>query len=116
MKKAKYAMIGITAVFLCVLLGIFVGRHTARTYIPLNNDSNISTEEASVAQTGKININTATEDELQLLPGIGAVLAQRIIDYRHKNGPFSDISKLLLVEGIGKNKLNDIQNYITTGG
>lgn len=116
MKKAKYVMICITAVFLCILLGIFVGRYTTRSYIPLGNNSDISVKDTNTAQTGKININTATEDELQLLPGIGAVLAQRIVAYRDENGPFSDISNLLLVAGIGESKFHDIQNYITTGG
>ena len=61
----------------------------------------------------KININTADEQELQLLPGIGPVLAQRIIAWREENGAFLIAEDLLAVEGIGVTKLNEIRNLIT---
>jgi competence protein ComEA len=48
-----------------------------------------------------ININSATAVDLQELPGIGAVLAQRIIDYRSTQGPFADLQALCKVKGIG---------------
>ena len=116
MKKAKYAMIGITAVFLCILLGIFVGRFTSKNNITLLNSSVVNTEESASVQSGKVNINTASANELQHLPGIGAVLAQRIVDYRNENGSFSDIYELCNVDGIGNKKFNDMQQYITVGG
>src|SRR5437660_1283075 len=49
---------------------------------------------------GKININMASESELESLPGIGPTLAQRIVDYRAQHGPFHDVKDLLKVEGI----------------
>ena len=64
----------------------------------------------------KININTADLEQLQRLPGIGEVLAQRIIAYRDKNGPFKSISELTNVEGIGLERLDKIMDYITLGG
>jgi competence ComEA-like helix-hairpin-helix protein len=60
-----------------------------------------------------ININTATLAQLDTLPGIGPVLGQRIIDYREANGPFTSLSQLLLVEGIGEKRLGDILPLIT---
>ena len=60
-----------------------------------------------------LNINTATAAELETLPGIGEVLAQRIVDYRTEHGPFSSADGLLEVSGIGDKKLEAIESLIT---
>ena len=64
--------------------------------------------------TPVININTADTDELMIIPGIGEVTAQRIVDYRDVNGDFSDISDIMNVRGIGKKKFELIKDYIIT--
>ncbi len=61
---------------------------------------------------GKININTATAAELDTLPGIGPVLAQRIIDYRKANGPFAAIEDIKNVQGIGEGIFEEIKELI----
>jgi competence protein ComEA len=68
-----------------------------------------SAEEAA----GKININTATPNELEKLPGIGPVLAERIVEYREKAGPFSEKKDITKVNGIGDRKYDAIEEYIT---
>ena len=63
-----------------------------------------------------VNINTATAEQLQTLPGIGPGLAQRILDYRAEHGPFATVAELSKVSGIGINRLEDLLGRITTGG
>jgi len=64
---------------------------------------------------GKININLASQSELTDLPGIGNVLASRIVDYRRQYGDFSRIEDLRNVSGIGEKRYEAIQDKITIG-
>lgn len=73
----------------------------------------VSSQEA-LSPDRKININTADADELVKLPGIGPAIAARIIEYRTENGPFSDISEIKNVRGIGQARFEAIKDYITT--
>jgi competence protein ComEA len=60
-----------------------------------------------------VNLNTATLDELDTLPGIGEVLAQRILDHRQEHGPFAAVEDLLEVSGIGEKRLEDVRDKVT---
>ena len=62
----------------------------------------------------KVNLNTATQAELEGLPGIGPVTAQRMLDFRKQKGKFSSVRDLLEVEGIGPKKFEAIKNLVTT--
>ncbi|MGN6483769.1 MAG: helix-hairpin-helix domain-containing protein [Thermomicrobiales bacterium] len=64
---------------------------------------------------GKLNLNTATTSQLQELPGVGAVLAQRIVTYRDEHGPFTSVDDLENVEGIGPSLLEKLRPYVTVG-
>jgi competence protein ComEA len=61
---------------------------------------------------GGVHINTADVATLQELPGVGPVLAQRIVDYRAENGPFVAIEELLDVPGIGEAKLASLRDVV----
>jgi competence protein ComEA len=60
-----------------------------------------------------INLNTATLDQLESLPGIGPALGQRILDYREQHGPFRKVEDLLNVSGIGEKRLADLRSNVT---
>lgn len=64
------------------------------------------------SSNGLININKATETELETLNGIGPSLALKIIEYREKNGKFKTVDDIKNVPGIGENKFNNIKDYI----
>jgi competence protein ComEA len=61
----------------------------------------------------KINVNTASAEELTALPGIGKSYADRIVEYREKNGPFKKVDDLLNVRGIGEKTLERIRDRVT---
>jgi competence protein ComEA len=60
-----------------------------------------------------VNLNTATLEQLQTLPGVGPVLAQRIIDYREQNGQFRSVADLRKVTGIGDARYNELKARVT---
>lgn len=59
-----------------------------------------------------VDLNTASQEELEKLPGIGPALAERIVRFREENGGFSDIEELADVEGIGEKKYEGVKDYI----
>lgn len=69
----------------------------------------------SAAPASPVNLNTATEAQLTSLPGIGAKAAQRILEFRQKNGSFKKIEDLMNVKGIGEKNFLKLKPYITVG-
>lgn len=65
---------------------------------------------------GSVNINTASVDQLQLLPGVGPAVAQRIVEHRDKNGAFKQAEDLMLVRGIGEKSFERLRPYVATSG
>ena len=78
-----------------------------------NGNNGVESEELEEGGKKKVNINTATQNELDELPGIGPVIAQRIIEYREENGDFQKIEDLQNVKGIGDAKYEEIKESVT---
>jgi competence protein ComEA len=65
------------------------------------------------AEAGPLNLNLATAAQFEALPGIGPVLAQHMVDYRTKHGPFTSVEELRQVEGLGAARFNQIKDLVT---
>lgn len=76
--------------------------------------SEMSYETKEIYSGQKLNINTATKEQLLELPDIGPVLAERILEYRSKHGFFYDLGELREVSGIGEKTLQKLLPYICT--
>lgn len=75
-------------------------------------DSIVPEESEEPAETGILDLNTATAEQLETLPRIGPVLAQRIIDYRDEIGGFTSVEELKNVSGIGDKIFASIENMV----
>jgi competence protein ComEA len=75
--------------------------------------SQSSKADASTIEVRRININSASADELEALPGIGRAIAERIVTHRSQHGPFRRVEHVMLVRGISERKFLDIQPLIT---
>jgi competence protein ComEA len=86
-------------------------------YVPRQGEAAPSPPNGSAPDSPaeKININTASVEELDKLPGIGPAIAKAIIDYRAKNGPFKQIADINDVKGIGDALFEKIKDQITVG-
>lgn len=114
----------VVCMFLALLFGFFLGSNANNTPIQVSKldtapSETITPQMRQVAGSSGIamvDINSAGLTELQTLPGIGPVLAQRILDYRRENGPFERFSDLANVEGIGNGIMDQIAEYVIVGG
>ena len=122
LKRVAAFVIPALALFACgVMLGIFI----MQTHIPgtvsvqraapeeAAEPVQAAVEDSADEENDRLDLNTATAEELQTLPGIGEVIAQRIIDYRDLCGRFLDPEQLLEVDGIGEAKYEKIRDLVT---
>lgn len=77
-----------------------------------SNGGTSNSYDSSASNYGIVNINTATQTELETLPGIGPSLALKIINYRKENGKFTTIEQIKEVSGIGESKFENLKKYI----
>lgn len=130
-KKIAAVLLSMLLIFVGFLAGLFVGRTTAdnmyryfpaesveSTTLPETTDqtepvphSYPSEPEVSIDEM-RWDLNKVTKEELMEIPGIGEVLAQRILDFRQLHGPFQSVEDLEKVNGIGEKRLEDLRNYL----
>lgn len=108
-KPNRYILPAITALLFVVLVIVAI----ARDHPPGEIRVQKSPQGESASRGYRININHATAEELEQLPGIGPVLAKRIVDYRNKHGTFKNIFDLKNVPGISEEIYNGLKSYIT---
>lgn len=117
--KAAYILLVICLAF---AMGFVLGVGRGETHLTIQTVAEEQTQEEQPAEETepvsqkRVNINTATLEELQELPGIGPTLAQRILDYRKEYGFFPTVAQLKDVEGIGSKRYAELEPLITVGG
>ena len=115
MKKGRSILCLICAISFGLIIGIFWGRNMPTKYVQFpESDAYFATESRNQIDY-RIDLNTATKAQLMELPGIGETLADRIVEYRARNGAFLTTKDLLNVSGIGEGKLKEIEERIKIG-
>ncbi len=117
--RAEWIMAAVTAVFLTgTVLYSSLGSRGERMEFPAAQEALPAAvytgreQNSPGAVSGRLDLNTASAEELSELPGIGEILAERIVDYRNQYGPFSTLEDLLDVPGIGESTLDKIYEYM----
>ena len=110
--KTEWVLLGLTAVFLCGLLGLFVHDRTVLEKNTVTTDNEVP-QEAFMPDLTPLDLNAATAEELAELPGIGEELARRIVEYRTENGPFETAEEIMEVSGIGEGKFAVLEGRVT---
>ena len=113
--KTEWILLALTGAFLCVLLVLFVRDRAQMKAAGIETDVEVPQEEI-LPDLSPLNLNTATQEELAQLPGIGEELARRIVEYREAHGAFESTEELMEVSGIGEGKFAGLEGRITVNG
>ncbi len=111
--RGEWALLGLTGLFLCLLLGLFLHDRAAMEGPAFVETERTAPVEEVRPDPSPVNLNTADAEALTALPGIGEELARRIAAYREENGPFETVEDLTKVSGIGQGKLAALEGLVT---
>ena len=124
-RSAWKVMLFLTFGFIMLALGFFLGRNSGVTIVYEQPAVQVALQEQHVPNDTapvsvppaqeKVNINTADASALESLPGIGPVIAQRIVEYRQTYGLFRTIDQIKDVSGIGEATFAELEPWITVG-
>lgn len=110
-RKSEWLLLGLTGLFLCGLLALHF-HDRAR----LDTQSVVTAvavpQEEILPDLTPLDLNDATAEQLQMLPGIGAELAERILAYREEHGAFTSVEEIMEVPGIGEGKFAALEGRI----
>jgi competence protein ComEA len=81
----------------------------------LSAQSKAPAPKPAATATAPVNLNTATAEQLATIPGVGVKMAERILDYRQKNGGFKKVEDLMNVSGVGEKSFLKMKPLITVG-
>ena len=115
---AQKVLLAVTALFVTFTLAFYIGRSSVHAQITTERAPETLVRELPAAESApaeeaqKLELNRATQAELEALPGIGPVLAERIVQWRAQNGPFVSAEQIMDVEGIGEGKYEEIKDLI----
>jgi competence protein ComEA len=101
----------ITRILIAAIFGIAVSASAASAQNRATTPKAAAT--ATATATAPVNLNTATAEQLATIPGVGPRMAERIIDYRQKNGGFKKLEDLMNVSGVGEKSFLKMKPLIT---
>jgi competence protein ComEA len=100
----------ITRILMAAIFGIAVSAVVASAQ---NKATTPKAPTVTATATAPVNLNTATVEQLATIPGVGPRMAERIIDYRQKNGGFKKVEDLMNVSGVGEKSFLKMKPLIT---
>ena len=125
LEKSQWILMVLSVLFVTFTLAFFIGRNSISAVITTQNpqptpaqtstakqDEAPVQEAATIIEQPRVNLNTATQEELEDLPGIGPKLAERIIAWREQNGAFVSVEQLMDVNGIAEGKFEELKELI----
>lgn len=116
-KFIAFSMIAASLLFLGFAGGYLLGEDRSGPLLPVSTepipDGTLAREPVDGSSSEfRINLNTASAEDLQKIPGIGPTIAQRILAYRTEQGGFQSVSELMAVSGIGEKSLEHFEPYL----